>query len=104
MPWHIPAENRQIQSVRDLKAWALPTLLSKNPTPGETEPLGAFKIENDPLPEIAATQVIEPGEVIHENGVSRQSWIVRDKTLQEILDELPYRRQGAGQGTGSGMG
>jgi hypothetical protein len=89
--YNIPSEKLILRSVRELKAWALPTLLSKFPTADEIKPLGAFKIVNDPLPEITASQVIEPGEVMHKDGVSRQAWAVRDKTRQETLDSLPYK-------------
>ena len=93
MTYHIPTENRTLQSISDLKKWALPTLLSKRPTAAEIEPLGAFIVQIDPAPEVAATQVAEPGEVTHENGVSRQTWNVRDRTPQEILDGLPYQNK-----------
>lgn len=89
--YHIPSEGLTLNSVRELKHWALPTLLSKRPTAGEIEPLGAFIVQIDPQPDITATQVAEPGEVTHENGVSRRGWIIRDATEQELRDSLPYQ-------------
>lgn len=91
MEIHVPSEERIIAGVRNLKKWALPTLLSKRPTAAEIEPLGAYIIQIDPQPEITAAQIAEPGEATHENGVSRRGWIVRDKTEAELMAEIPWQ-------------
>lgn len=97
MTWHIPAEGRVIADVRSLKKWAMPTLLSKSPGPSETEPLGAFKVQIDPVPQTTATQVAVldgDDQVTHRDGVSRRGWTVREKTPEELEGEVHSRREG----------
>lgn len=52
---------------------------------------GVFPVVADPMPEITATQVAEPGEVMHDSGVYRHGWVVRDKTEAELLAEIPWK-------------
>jgi len=90
--YHIPSESRVIKTTRELKQWALPTLLSKNPQPSEIEPLGAFRVQRDPQPDVIGNQVAVPDTVpTHADGVSTLGWTVRNKTPEELFDALPYK-------------
>ena len=91
--YHVPSESRVINGARALKAWARPTLLSKNPTPDEIEPLGAFIVSVQPVPEVSDMQVAVPDEMPdHVDGVSTLGWTVRAKTPEEIEGEKTERR------------